>query len=177
MTERFYVVNNLDEPILILSGKDEVHDGPHGKPYFHRAAHVIVELYGGRMIIQKKGPTTENAGKWSSAASGHVRAEESYQAAAKRELFEELGINAPIEELVEVGIIEACEKTSNEFVHVFSYLMDPDKESLRPDPDEVDAAAIISTNALFEDVYRNPTKYSEPFIIALNMFMNMGGQL
>jgi isopentenyl-diphosphate Delta-isomerase len=175
MDEKFLVVNDKNEPMLIVRGKDELHDGPDGKPYKHRAVHVLVEVFGGKFVIQKKGPSTENAGKWSSSASGHVRAEENYISAARRELYEELGLSASVLDLFEIGKIPACEETGNEFVVVFGYLMDPDTESIRIDPEEVESAVIVKTSHLIIDVHKNPDKYSKPFVLAFNKLIELGG--
>lgn len=172
--EKFLVVNDKDEPLIILRGKEEIHDGPNGKPYMHRAVHVLVEI-GGNVVIQKKAPGTENAGKWSSAASGHVRADESYEIAAMRELYEELGLTALPVDLIEIAKIKPCEETGNEFVLVFGYLMDPEKEEIKLDREEVTAVKILKMGALLTDIHRDPDKYSKAFLLALNKLVELGG--
>jgi len=173
--EKFFIVNNEDIPQLITVSKEELHNGPNGEPYVHRAIHVLVEVYGGKCIIQKKAPGTENAGKWSSAASGHVRACESYEAAAMRELEEEIGLKTNLIDLFEIAKLNPCKETGNEFVKIFSYLMDPMTEEIRINREEVSAVAIIKMGPLIVDIHKNPDKYSKPFIMAMNKLIEIGG--
>lgn len=68
----------------------------------HRISRVMVENSKGDILLQKRDssrPTWPNC--WDNSAAGHVDVGEDYLEAAKRELFEEIGIKA--DELEEVG--------------------------------------------------------------------------
>lgn len=67
----------------------------------HRAAYILVFNPAGELFIQKRTMSKDMyPGYWDVAAGGVVLAGESYEAAAKRELAEELGISgAPLEPL------------------------------------------------------------------------------
>jgi 16S rRNA (adenine1518-N6/adenine1519-N6)-dimethyltransferase len=54
--------------------------------------------------------------KWDSSAAGHVAARESYEETAQRELEEELGINVPLEKILE---LPASARTEQEFVWLY----------------------------------------------------------
>ncbi len=89
----------------------------HKKGLLHRAVHVFVFNALGELYLQKRSRLKDSApGLWGSSASGHLDAGEDYQSAAGRELGEELGINAAVQE---VGDLEACESTGGEFVCLF----------------------------------------------------------
>jgi 8-oxo-dGTP pyrophosphatase MutT (NUDIX family) len=173
--EKFLIVNDEDIPLIVVKTKEELHDGPDGLPYKHRSVHVLVEVFGGKCIIQKKAPGTENAGKWSSAASGHVRADESYELAAMRELQEEIGLDAQLIDLFEITNFRPCKENGNEFMKVFGYLMDPTIEGIKINREEVSAVAIIKMGPLIVDIHKNPDKYSKPFIMAMDKLIEMGG--
>lgn len=68
----------------------------HGDPTLaHRAVHVLVRNSRGDLFLQKRASTKcVQPGKWDSSVGGHLLPGESYEAAAKRELEEELGITA-----------------------------------------------------------------------------------
>jgi isopentenyl-diphosphate delta-isomerase type 1 len=85
----------------------------------HRAAHVLVFNARGQVFLQKRSRHKDNhPGVWDSSASGHLVAGESYAAAARRELREELGWETP-EPLLPLFKLAACAQTGQEFVWVY----------------------------------------------------------
>lgn len=85
----------------------------------HRAAHVLVFNAGGELFLQRRSLAKECApGLWDSSAAGHLDSGEDYEACARRELEEELGLVAegPLEPLFR---LPACPETGQEFVQVF----------------------------------------------------------
>ena len=169
MEESFSIVSRKDEHLLVVYGKDQLHKNG----AYHRAVHVLVEVFGGLFILQKKAKGTENEGKWSSAVSGHVRYNESYERAAIREMEEELGIKADRKDLKKLAKIGPSKKTANEFVTIFTYLLDPENEKLKLDPKEVDEVAISSLMDVIGDVETHTNEYSPAFIEVFNTFLSL----
>ncbi len=66
----------------------------HGNPaLIHQAVHVFVFHPDGRLFLQKRSMRKDTQpGKWDTSVGGHVDAGESPDAAARRELREELGL-------------------------------------------------------------------------------------
>jgi ribosomal protein L11 methyltransferase len=66
----------------------------HRSPWLtHRAAHVIVTDARGRIYLQKRSLAKDiQPGKWDTSVGGHVDAGEDHEAAARREMLEELGL-------------------------------------------------------------------------------------
>jgi len=172
--ERFAIVNLSDVPIHFVTGKAALHNQPEGN--YHRAVHVFFDITRGRFMLQLKGPDTENAGKWSSAVSGHVRAGENYKDAAVRETKEELGLNIDPEDLEYVGTLQPCKETGWEFVKLYTYLMDDNKEYPNPNwagpQAEVLELRINKLTEVVTDVAKHPTKYSPPFILLFSMWQD-----
>jgi len=168
--ELLAAVNSNDEEILILHGKNELHK--YG--FMHRSSHIFIETFGGGFILQKKAKGTENAGKWSSAASGHVRHGETYETAAIREVKEELGIKIIEEDFEEITKIQPCKETNNEFVTLYSYLI-ADSETIDPNGEEVDSIIICSLKEIVGDVPLNRDKYSPAFVYLLNIYLSLEG--
>jgi isopentenyl-diphosphate delta-isomerase type 1 len=91
----------------------------HARHLFHRAVHVLVFSASGQVFLQKRSLKKDMApGCWDSSCSGHVDAGEDYDAAAVRELGEEIGLklDAAPERWFR---IEARAETGWEFVWVY----------------------------------------------------------
>ncbi len=73
----------------------------HGNPeLIHCSVHIVVfDAQGKNILLQKRSLAKDiQPGKWDTAVGGHVDAGESIEAAARRELAEELGVdNAELE--------------------------------------------------------------------------------
>ena len=114
--EWFDVVNERDEPVRRATRRDV-----HANGWWHRAVHVLVFDAAGRVLLQKRSLLKDlSPGLWDSSCSGHLDAGEDYDAAAVRELGEEIGVR------LEGGAaparwfrIDACEATGWEFVWVY----------------------------------------------------------
>lgn len=167
--EKFAVVSKVDNTIFSVYGKEALHTGRN----FHRSIHIIIETHGGGIILQKKADGTENAGKWSSSVSGHVRYNETYRQAAVREAKEELGIEIELEEIYEISKIHPCANNGYEFMMVYSYLINPNEETIIPNPDEIDSVIIAQLSSVTEDINENRSSYSESFIMALDVLLTM----
>ena len=114
--EWFDVVNERDE-VVSRALRREVH----ARGWWHRAVHILVSDAAGRVFLQKRSMTKDlSPGLWDSSCSGHVDSGEDYDAAAVRELGEELGLEAAIAKGRERWFrLEPCVATGWEFVWVY----------------------------------------------------------
>lgn len=114
--EWFDVVNERDE-VIRQATRREVH----ATGLWHRAVHVLVFDASGRVFLQKRSMTKDlSPGLWDSSCSGHLDTGEAYDAAAIRELSEEIGVRLPPGEGPTRWFrVEACEPTGWEFVWVY----------------------------------------------------------
>lgn len=112
--EWFDVVNARDE-VVGRALRREVH----GRGLLHRAVHVLVFNAAGQVFLQKRSMSKDmSPGLWDSSCSGHVDAGEDYDAAAQRELGEELGLRVA-QPPRRWRRIEACAATSGEFTWIY----------------------------------------------------------
>jgi isopentenyl-diphosphate Delta-isomerase len=112
--ELLEVVDATNRPLLILP-REEVHR----QQLLHRSVLVLVFDEQNRLFLQKRSRTKEvYPGRWDVSASGHILAGESRDAAACRELLEELGF-AP-HRIVVRQEIPASPATGQEFVTLFT---------------------------------------------------------
>jgi isopentenyl-diphosphate delta-isomerase type 1 len=104
----------------------------HREQLRHRAVHVFLFNTRGELFLQKRSlEKDEFPGYYDSSAAGHVDPQESYAAAAVRELEEELGITAALEQLAE---FPACRENGWEFTVFYRAVSD--------DPVEINCSEI-----------------------------------
>ena len=119
----------------------------HGNPALvHRTAHVVVFSSDGRLLLQKRPAHKDiQPGRWDTAVGGHLAPGESYEAAARREAGEELGIDAaalPLTCLFDLRIRNAIE---SENVRVYGTLHDG---PFSPPAEEVDELRLWSASEI-----------------------------
>jgi len=96
MTEILDIVNEKDD-VIGQKPRKEVHSS---NDFIHRGAHVFVFNSKGELLLQKRSMEKEQyAGFWGDI-TGHIDSGESYEEAARREMKEEIGIEARLEFLM-----------------------------------------------------------------------------
>ena len=117
------MADNPDEWFDVVDAHDRVtgqarRADVHARGLLHRAVHVLVRDPDGRVFLQQRSLQKDShPGRWDSSASGHLDAGETYAAAAKRELLEELGL---VGEPIEIGSLPASRETGWEFVRIYT---------------------------------------------------------
>lgn len=87
----FEIVDDSDR-VIGRAKRSECHGNP---ALVHRVAHVLVFNQAGELLLQLRGRHKDvQPGKWDTSVGGHLDPGENYLAAAKREMAEELGIDA-----------------------------------------------------------------------------------
>ena len=176
--EAFSIVDHNDLVLYPVYNKEDLHKS--GK--FHRAIHLFIEGFGRIFVLQRKAAGTENSGKWSSAVSGHVRHLETYEEAAIRETKEELGLDINHLDLVYMLKLRPDKETNNEFIVLYTYLMDQDKEHIEINntkDKEIDELIMTPLKDLIVDIDKNANDYSPAFLKLFKswlMFEKLGGK-
>ena len=118
MTEEILEIVDNDNQVIGTAGRSEIHK----RHLMHRAVHVFLFNSADQLFLQKRAQSKDEfPGYYDSSAAGHVNPGESYHEAAKRELKEELGIEAPLEKVAE---LPASKETGWEFVFFYSAITD-----------------------------------------------------
>ncbi len=92
-SEQFIIVDVHDN-IIGYKSRYECH---HNKTLIHRTVGTAIFNSKGELLLLKRSRTKDlGAGLWDVCSAGHVNKNELYEQAAKRELFEELGIDNPL---------------------------------------------------------------------------------
>jgi len=114
MEEIFDVVDD-DDRVIDQKPRSEVHR----LNLKHRATHILVFNDAGELFLQKRSMSKDSSpGLWDSSAAGHLDQGESYDACARREFSEELGVSTPppLQRLFKVA---ASPETDYEFAWIY----------------------------------------------------------
>jgi isopentenyl-diphosphate delta-isomerase type 1 len=131
----------------------------HRRGLLHRSAHIFVFNEAGEVFVQRRSSNKDKfPGKLDSSAAGHVDPGESYMQAAERELREELGIEAELEEALRSSDFRI---TDNEHVWLFTGVTDSEPI---PDPDEIQWGEFMSGQRLSDLMEENPDDFVPAFI-------------
>ncbi len=143
-----------DDRVIGTATRAEIHQ----RGLLHRAVHIWVFRPDGCLLIHRRSPQKyEHPLARTSSASGHVDAGESYEAAASRELQEELGLAAPLTWLIK---LPASAETALE--HTMLYRCATTEQPI-PDPEEIESIEWVNVDELARRVEREPGSFTPPF--------------
>jgi isopentenyl-diphosphate delta-isomerase len=158
-------MNDSEEQIILVDNEDrETGLAPklaaHQQGLRHRAISVCVLDRAGRMLLQRRATSKyHSGGLWTNACCTHPRAGETVEAAARRRLKEELGVDCDLRFLARThyradvgnGLIE------DEVVHLFVGAYDG---PVTPDPDEVAGFDWVTQAELRTKIAADPERYT-----------------
>jgi|ERR1043165_1342086 isopentenyl-diphosphate delta-isomerase len=169
--EEQVVLVDEDNNVLGYMGKLEAHK----KALLHRAISVIIFNSKGEQLVQQRAWTKYHfAGIWSNTCCSHPRKDESFQHAAERRLWEELGIKTPLKEQFHFIYKVHDEKsglTEWEYDTVFTGVFEGEFEFNK---DEVADVKWMTTAELEKDIATNPEQYSFWFRTILDEMKKKG---
>jgi 16S rRNA (adenine1518-N6/adenine1519-N6)-dimethyltransferase len=164
--ERFDVVDEKDEVV----GSESRHV-VHQKNLKHRAVHILVFDRHGQVFLQKRSRWKDRCpGLWDSSAAGHVDSGEEYDEAVRREVAEELGVEASVHR---IGKIEACPETGWEFVGVYRA---EHSGPFRLPPAEIESGAFFSVDQVKRWVEARPTDFAPGFLKCWAWYLERSGK-
>jgi len=132
--EELFEIVDANDKVIGVAKRRECHGNP---ALVHRTAHVVVFHPDGSILLQKRSLAKDiQPGKWDTAVGGHLSPGENYEAGARREMTEELGLpsNAKLEFLFKAEIRNSIE---SENVGVFSTVCEGPFQFNRDEIDQV----------------------------------------
>ena len=139
--------------------------------HYPMIAAVLLFNSRGNLILQKIAAHKKWGGLWTYSAAGHVDAGEDYASAAKRELKEELGVDAKIEcQITAFPVIREGKKIA--YHHVFVV---HSNEKIIPDKNEVSEVREISLNDLECEIEQNHEHFFDGFLLAIKKYFEKVG--
>ena len=165
--EIFDVVDESDQ-VIGSAPRSEVHR----RKLRHRAVHVFLFNTRSELFVQKRAAAQDTfPGCYDSSASGHVDSGENYDACARREVREEIGLALSVGQLARHFKIEACLETGWEFVWVYSLASDE-----RPiiNRDELESGEFWTAEHIRSLLAVNPDQFAPAFVLIFNEFDRRG---
>lgn len=132
----------------------------------HRAVAVLVVRGNGRYVLQVRSHRDSwHPGLWTISSTGHARKGETCEAAARREVFEELGLDVELRFVKKYLLdpISSGRLTEHEMVSFFTCRTD---EPCRVDPEELDGVREVSGPDLRELISAGPLTPDARIILA-----------
>ncbi len=163
--EIFDVVDENDE-VTGTATRAEVH----ANRLVHRAVHVFVFNKRGDLLLQKRSMLKDLCpGLWDSSVSGHLDSGESYEAAAMRELAEEMGIivSVPPEEIAR---ITPREQTGWEHVRLYQVRHEG---AVKYPAAEVDSAIAFPVEEIAAWIENHPADFAPGFLECWEQFKSL----
>ena len=143
----------------------------HARKLLHRAVHIWVFNSRGELLTHLRSATKDEfPSTYTSSASGHLSAGETYDEAAPRELEEELGLRAPLTYLTK---LPAGPDTAYEHTVLYECTTD---ETPRPDPGEVAAVEFRPFAEVAAMAVREPERFSPPFKRLIEWYVGRTGR-
>lgn len=142
----------------------------HARKLLHRAVSIFVFNSRGELLVHQRSATKDEFPlKYTSSASGHVTAGESYDETAPRELHEELGLFVPVQFLAKFA---ASPETANEHTVLYKAVTDAPPV---PDPGEICGVAWWDVKELGERIRERPDDFTPPFRVLFDWYLRNRG--
>lgn len=164
----------MDEVVLVdkkgrfkeTREKEDAHKNP---VILHRAISVLI-FNKNKVLIQKRAKNKKTWPLyWANTCCSHPRKEESYFQAAKRRLYEEMGIKTPLKRafriIYQAKYNDKWGENEYDWVFVGEY-----KGTIRSDPKEVSQYKWVDLASLKKDIILNSQKYTPWFKLILERF-------
>ena len=133
------------------------------KSLIRRAARIYVFNKSGQLLVQQRSKNVLKPLLFDQSAAGHVDEGETYLEAAKRELFEELGLTGY--ELTEI----ATSFRTTDFFNAIYKLIIPDNTAINFDPEELEQVIWMSVEEVDVQMSESPEKFTPAFLEAWAM--------
>ncbi len=165
MSEEIFDICDPSDNVIRQASRAEAH----AQNLLHRAVHIWIWRTDGRLLVHLRSTTKDQfPSHYTSSASGHVDAGEQYEAAAHRELKEELDLSGKLHFETKIS---ASVETAYEHSVLYSLMTD---ETPRPDPGEIAEIEYFTTDELHDLLATRADQLTPPFRSLLKWWLEKG---
>ena len=144
MSDEYFDVIDESGKIIGKAKRSECHSD---RSLAHRTVHVLVFNSRGELFLQKRSLHKDiQPGKWDTSIGGHLDLGETFDQAVRREMKEELGIDAPVEHIYDYWM---CSEVETEYVRTYICTYDG---AIEFNPDEIDDGRFWSRADIEEEM-------------------------
>lgn len=154
MPEELFDVVDAEDRVIGQAPRSQVH----ARKLLHRAVHIFVFNSQGQLLIHRRSATKDEYPLcYTSSASGHLSAGETYEECAPRELQEEIGLSAPLRYLHK---FPASPETAYEHTVLYHTVTD---DLPRFDPEEIESGGYYELDEIARMIEQSPAEFSPAF--------------
>jgi isopentenyl-diphosphate delta-isomerase len=157
---------DVNDKVIGQTTKEEAHE----KGYIHRVAAIFCFDPEGKLLVQHR----KKDGLFDHSVGGHVRQGEAYEAAAEREMKEELGITKNLKKIGTFYGNETAPRnpTIDHFFGLFKAdLTAEDVKNIIVEPKEVEKIIPMNLEEIVSDMNKSPEKYTFGFLRTINFYI------
>lgn len=144
----------------------------HQTGLWHRVAAVFVFNSKGELLLQKRGQNVRRPNLLTSSAGGHLHKGDSYEDGAKRELLEELGIEAPVHLITKYSKVDTNYPNGEvEREHNALYISHYDGE-IKIDKNDLASTTFYSIEKIQQMIKENEFQFTPDFLIEFKHYLD-----
>jgi isopentenyl-diphosphate delta-isomerase len=155
-------VNELDEPIGVISRRDALRPG-----MGFRVVHIFAQNRDNQILLEHLSAKAERSPlRWGSSVAGYLHAGETYSTAARRRLYEELGLSTPLQKL---GATRMNDQGATKFIELFTTRVTHGSD-VRMLDEQADSLEWFSLDDITRLLDQTPQKFTETFPYVYKLF-------
>jgi len=159
--DEIYEVIDENENIIGKATRKECHE----QGIRHRVAAIMIVNDEGKLLFQKRA----DSGRLDHSAAGHLDEGETYEVAAKRELFEELGIECELEKID--NLVEDFTGPGKHVVHHYDLYVGKHNGPFKTQESEVADVEFRDIDEVHEQFTNNPDLFAGGIHTSLPAFL------
>lgn len=149
--------SEANEPLGTNKDRGSIHtDGD-----WHRTVHIYVKNDKGQFLVHLRSPQKDgNANCWDTRFGGHVASGDDYDTTVVREIQEEIGITASLDDFRKGELVSYNGDWNKEHTQIYFYIFNGDINDLKFNDNEVVKVQWMSPEEIIESMTTDPKRWA-----------------